>query len=175
MRYVKTILLVLLAVTFVSTAGMAWADEPSPEQFFGTYKGSGVTQTPNAGVLGFRDRDLDVEIGPDEGGFFIAWTTVFRDWGKEPKRKSARISFDPSPRPGIYLERSAAQRVGWGLRWASFGENTLTVRSLLIQDDGSYVVQTYNRMFSDDGMFLHFISDEDGQTIRMVTGRLTKE
>lgn len=89
------------------------------------------------------------------------------------RRHEARVVFDPSDRPEIYLARGAT--ASGGMAWASINDRTLTVRSLWILDNGSYALQTYHRTASDDTMFLHFISDRDGQTIRMVTANLKKE
>ena len=116
------------------------------------------------------------EIGPEGEGFFVAWTTVFRDIfsDDEPRRNSARVAFVPSGRPGLYLATDAAQGLADGLSWASITGNRLSVRLLAIEDDGSYVVQTYHRSLSDAGLFLFFVSDVDGQTIRMVNAHLKK-
>ena len=100
---------------------------------------------------------------------------IRKAWDDKIKRNSARISFVPSDRPGIYVEQGAEQRMGQGMSWASIQGSTLTVREAAIRDDGTYVVQSYHRTLTDRGMFLHFTSDEDGQTIRMVTATLTKE
>jgi len=48
------------------------------------------------------------------------------------------------------------------------------MHSLVVLDDGSYVMQTYNRTLSDMGMELEFISVQNGETVRRVEGRLTK-
>jgi hypothetical protein len=166
----------MLAVVLTLGVGLAQAEDLSPEAFYGHYKGSGSSRDPNISYYELTLRDLDVQIGPEENGFFVAWTTVIRDyWEKESRRRSDRVSFVPSGRDGIYMERSAADRVTEGLTWAAIKGDTLTIRVVAIMDDGSYAVQTYHRMLTKEGMLLHFLSDRDGQTIRMVTARLTKE
>jgi hypothetical protein len=52
---------------------------------------------------------------------------------------------------------------------------TLVLHSLVILDNGDYVMQTYNRTLSDMGMALEFISIQNGETTRKVEGRLTKQ
>jgi hypothetical protein len=152
---------------------VAPAHAGSPEAFYGHYEGSGTSRDPNVTFFELTQRDLDVRIGPDGAGFFVEWTTVIRDSvDAEVRRREARVAFDPSDRPGIYLARDAAN--AQGMAWASINDRTMTVRSLRILKNGSYAVQTYHRTITDDEMFLHFISDEDGQTIRMVTARLKK-
>ena len=164
-------------VTVLGFATVAQADEPTtPEPLFGRYQGIGITQDPRATFYGFEDRDLDVEIGPEYGGFFVSWTTVLRPFGnKEVERKSTRISFEPSARMGIYTERAGAMRSEDGLSWATISGGILTVRLLRILDDGSYEVQSYERSLTKDGLFLFFRSDRDGAVIRIVTSSLHKQ
>jgi hypothetical protein len=158
------------------TAHVGYAEDLSPQAFFGNYKGSGSSHGPALSHFGFGDRDLDVVIGPEGDGFFVAWTTVIREaWEDAVRRNSARISFVPSDRPGIYIEQEAARRIGHGLSWAVIQGSTLTVRALAVRDDGTYAVQTYHRTLTEKGMFLHFISDQDGQSIRTVTANLAKD
>lgn len=151
------------------------ADDPSPDAFYGRYEGVGVTRDPNVEYFEFGLRDLDVEIGADGAGFYVQWTTVIHDLGADgPRRKSARVGFDPTDRPGIYLARDAAAGVAHGLGWAAIDGATLSVRLLAIRDDGGYDIQTYHRTLEDSVMWLQFISDNDGQTIRTVNARLEK-
>jgi hypothetical protein len=173
---IRLLSIAVLAVALALGVGLAQAaDDLSPEDFFGHYKGSGASRGPNVTYYELTLRDLDVQIGPEDNGFYVAWTTVIRDyWEKESRRRSARVTFEPSGRAGIYMERAAADRVTEGLTWAAITGDTLTVRVLAIVDDGSYAVQTYHRMLTEKGMFLHFLSDRDGRTIRMVSAQLTK-
>lgn len=93
-------------------------------------------------------------------------------------RSSARARALPSSQAAgrdSNMEAAAAQRFEQGLSWAAIVGDTLTVRELAILDDGSYAIQTYHRSLREDGMFLHFVSDRDGQSIRTVTAQLTKE
>ena len=166
----------VVLVASLGLTSIARADDATgPEAFYGRYQGTGVTQDPNATFYGFESRDLDVEIGAEEGGFFVAWTTVIRPLtSKDIERKSTRVSFEPSGRPGIYIERSAAAHREDGLSWASISGKTLSVRLLTILDDGSYEVQSYERSMNKDGLFLFFRSDRDGAVIRIVTAGLHK-
>ena len=166
----------MVLVAALGLASTARADQAAnPEAFFGRYQGTGITHDPNAILFGFDNRDLDVEIGPAEGGFFVAWTTVMQTRGdKGAKRKSTRITFEPSGRPGIYRERAATPTAD-GFSWASIADRTLTVRLVTILDDGSYEVQSYERSLNEDGLFLFFRSDRDGAVIKVVTARLRKQ
>ncbi|MFQ5972067.1 MAG: hypothetical protein ACE5Q3_07005 [Alphaproteobacteria bacterium] len=154
----------------------ALADEPST--FFGRYSGTGITQTPDASFFGLVPRDLDVQIGPEGDGFFVEWTTVIRDLAEpEPRRRTSRVSFTPTERPGFYKESRAGEPVTDGaLRWAAIAGRTLIVNVVAILDDGGYGVQTYERTIRDsDEMILRFTSNRNGQAERIVTARLKRD
>lgn len=174
-RMLRYALCVMIAFAALGWGTLAMAAGAGPEAFYGRYQGSGVTQSPNLAFLGLDTRDLDVQIGPDGNGFFVEWTTVIRDVAdRETRRNAARISFEPSGRPGIYLERAAASRVADGLSWATVQDGSLIIRVLAILDNGAYDIQTYERSLTEKGMFLYFRSDRDGQTVRFVTASLKK-
>lgn len=161
-----------LGATFLSAS--AQAESLQIEAFYGRYVGAGFT-FGDTGYYELQNRDMDVEIGPDNNGFFVAWTTVFRRPGeKDATHKATRISFIPSGRPGIYIERATEGRVGEGLDWATVNGQTLTVHALSIEPDGSYVVQSYDRILFEKGMMMQFRSDRDGETSRLISGKLTK-
>ena len=165
-------MIVLVAALGLGSA--AKADQAStPDAFYGHYQGTGITHDPNAALFGLGARDLDVEIGPAEGGgFFVSWTTVMQSTGdKGAKTKSRKVVFVPSDRPGIYAGTPAATD---GMSWASIGDGAMTVRLLQILDNGTYEVQTYQRSLTDDGMFVFFRSDLDGAVMKVVTAQLRK-
>jgi hypothetical protein len=165
---------VTLAVGVMFLSASTQAKDLPVEAFYGRYVGAGFT-FGDTGYYELEKRDLDVEIGPEKNGFFVAWTTVLRHPGEmRDRRKSARISFIPSRRQGIYMERSAEDRVGEGLIWATVTGSMLTVRALSIEPNGSYVVQTYYRILFEKGMMLQYRSDRDGDTLRLISGKLTK-
>ena len=169
---------IAVLVTALQIAGHAQAADqaPGPEAFYGRYHGTGLARDPNIMAFGFEKRDFDVEIGAAEGGFFVAWTTVMQPpTGKETKRKSTRIDFVPSGRPGIYIDHAAATGIADGLSWASISGRALTVRVLTILEDGAYQVQSYQRSLSKDGLYLVFRSDGDGAIIRIVTADLQQQ
>jgi hypothetical protein len=168
---------VVMLVAVLGLAGIARADSSTvgPEAFYGRYQGSGVGQDPNAALYGFEDRDLDVEIGPADKGFFVAWTTVTRSaTGKQPSRNSARVTFEQSPRPGIYAGHWAPDSAK-GIAWAAIDGKVLKIRLLTILDDGSYEMQSYDRTLQPDGLSLFFRSDRDGGSIKVVTATLKRQ
>ncbi|MBV8654322.1 MAG: hypothetical protein JO255_22870, partial [Alphaproteobacteria bacterium] len=160
--------IVALVLALGLTGSVRAADQPpGPEAFYGRYQGTGLAQDPNAMAFGFDQRDFDVEIGAAKGGFFITWTTVIQSpAGKAIKRKTSRVVFKPSGRPGLYIDVAAAAGIQDGVSWASISGNALTVRVLAILDDGTYQVQTYERSLTKDGLYLVFRDDSDGGVIR---------
>jgi len=167
----------IVLVAALGLGSVAKADQASaPDAFYGRFQGTGFTHDSNAALFGLGARDLDVEIGPAEGGgFFVSWTTVMQSPGdKGSKTKSSKVVFVPSGRPGIYTGRSEGTAANEGMSWASIGDRAMTVRLLHILDDGSYEVQTYQRSLTDDGMFVFFRSDLDGAVMKVVTAQLHK-
>ena len=167
----------IVLVAALGLGSVAKADQAStPDAFYGRFQGTGFTHDPNAALFGLGARDLDVEIGPaDGGGFFVSWTTVMQSGGdKGAKTKSSKVVFVPSGRPGIYTGRSEGTAANEGMSWASIGDGAMTVRLLRILDDGTYEIQTYQRSLNDDGMFVFFRSDLDGAVMKVVTAQLHK-
>ena len=173
----KTASWVIVLLVGLGLAGVARADQAStPDAFYGHYQGAGYTHDPNAALFGFGARDLDVEIGPAEGGFFVSWTTIMQVPGdRGSKSKSSKVTFTPSGRPGLYIGKSDGMQAGDGMSWASIGDRVLTVRLMQILDDGTYEIQTYQRSLTDDGLFVFFRSDLDGAVMKVVTAQLRKQ
>ena len=162
-----TVMLVTaLGLTSIARA----ADAIGPEAFYGRYQGTAIAHDPRAMAFGFDQRDFDVEIGAANGGFLVAWTTVMHATrGKEIKRNDARIVFEPSGRPGIYIQQASPSARSRGLSWASISGRALTVRVVAILDDGTYEVQTYERTLAKDGLQLLFRSDRNGTIIKLAS------
>jgi hypothetical protein len=169
---------IVALVVALGLGGIARAADqtPGPEAFYGRYQGTGLAQDPSVMAFGFDKRDFDVEIGAATGGFFVAWTTVMQSpAGKAIKRKTSRIVFKPSGRPGLYIDVAAAAGIEDGVSWAAISGRALTVRVLTILDDGTYQVQTYQRSLNKDGLYLVFRSDSDGALIRIVNAYLQRQ
>lgn len=168
---------IVVLVMALGLTSVARAEEATgPEAFYGRYQGTGMARDPNVMAFGFDKRDFDMEIGAAQGGFFVAWTTVMQSvTGKEIKRKSTRVTFEPSGRPGIYIERAAAAGIANGFSWASISGRALTVRLLTILDDGTYEMQSYQRFLNKEGLYVVFRSDRDGALIKIVTAYLQKQ
>jgi hypothetical protein len=160
-------LVTALGLTTIARA----ADATGPEAFYGRYQGTAIAHDPRAMAFGFDRRDFDVEIGAAaNGGFFVDWTTVMHATrGKEIKRNNARTVFEPSARPGIYIQQASGSERASGLSWASISGRALTVRVVAILDDGTYEVQTYERTLAKDGLQLLFRSDRNGTIIKLAS------
>jgi hypothetical protein len=119
-------------------------------------------------------------VRPEGAGISIAWTTVLRQGGDPDnpnvRRKSNSVNFVPSELSGVYRAIDSGDALArQPVAWAYVNGYTLTMHSLVVLDGGDYVMQTYNRTLSDMGMALEFISVQNGQTVRRVEGRLTKQ
>ncbi len=146
------------------------------EAFAGQFVGTGIAENERSGNLALTLRDLDVRIAPEDGGFALSWTTVVRaDDGSDVKRKAGAIYFVPTDQAGVF--RAAIDMdplAGLPFVWARIRGQTLTVHSLLVDNDGSYEIQTYDRTLTRAGMDLKFTRVRDGTPMRTVTGKLAK-
>jgi hypothetical protein len=170
-----------LGLAAVVAGGAAEAAQDLPiTAFAGRYVGTGVARNDLSEYFALTVRDLDVTIRPRGQGFALSWTTVLREGGDpdnpKVKRKSTALTFVPAGRPGVFRSATQADPMsGRPYAWARIKGNTLTVHSLTITADGSYLIQTYDRTLTGFGMELKFTRVRDGETTRSVTGKLTKE
>lgn len=172
--------LAALLILLLGQPGRAAAGDLSIEAFYGNFAGSGIARSDDSDYFGLTVRDFDVTIRPAPNGLSISWTTVIRQGGDpatpDIRRKADSLVFMSTDRAGVYRAANAGDPLsGAPFAWARLADQTLTVHSLAVLDDGGYVMQTYNRTVNDLGMALEFISVRDGETARRVTGRLTKQ
>ncbi len=160
--------------------GAQAAEQLSIEAFYGNFKGSGIARSDASDYFGLTLRDIDVTVRPEGDGISIAWTTVLRQGGDPDnpnvRRKSNSVNFVPSELSSVYRAIDSGDALArQPVAWAYVNGYTLTMHSLVVLDGGDYVMKTYNRTLSDMGMALEFISVQNGQTVRRVEGRLTKQ
>lgn len=157
---------------------MAQAQNLPVDAFYGHYQGSGIAENEDSLYFGVTVRDLDVRIGPEADGFYVEWTSVIRGGGDpnnpDIRKRSARVAFSPSERPNVFVSKTATNPMKDGLIWARVLDQTLTVNVMRVSDNGSYIVQTYNRTLSGTGMTLNFVNTADGEPLRQVEARLVK-
>ena len=166
-----------LFALFVSMTTAAAADLPI-DAFYGRYQGSGIAENRDSLYFGVTVRDLDVVIGSESKGFFVEWTSVIRSGGDpanpDIKRRTQRMSFVPAPSGKMYIAEGAQSPTEGGYVWARIADQTLTVNVMLVLEDGSYAVQTYNRTLTGTGMSLKFVNVTNGEATREVSARLVK-
>ncbi|BDW89030.1 hypothetical protein [Thalassospira tepidiphila] len=169
--------LLCLSVITVSQARAA-----SIEPFVGSYHGTTIEHAENE----LQARDLDVVIKETERGFIVDWSTVIHKPDGREKTVSLDVEFYATERADIY---GSAMRSGlFGKRipndplkgepffWARIVDKTLTIHALYINDEGGYEMQVYKRTLDDDGnLDLIFRRFRDGEQIRDVTGKLTRQ
>lgn len=171
-------LIVGIALLMLAAPHSAQAETLPIDAFYGHYQGSGIAENEDSLYFGVTVRDLDVRIGPEAEGFFVEWTSVIRGGGDpndpDVRKRSARVVFSPSSRANVFTSKTATDPMGNGLVWARILDQTLTVNVMRVTDNGSYVVQTYNRTLSGTGMTLNFVNTADGEPLRQVEARLVK-
>jgi len=155
------------------------------EDFFGAYKGVSVTKGP----IGFEARYLDLVIkekekGEKKEGFIIEWETGIPRADGTYKYKSFKIHFLPTQRDNVY--RSAMRRDMFGNQvpldplkgepffWSTLKGDQLTVYGIIINEDGSYELQAYERTLTEKGLDLRFYRVREGERTQVVDGSLKR-
>ena len=150
----------------------------------GAFVGSYVGETDGTLDGETAPRDLSTTIALTEDGFSVTWTSVvYRRDGRRTE-KTYTIEFLPSQRDGIY---GSAMKVnvfgkqvpldplqGEPFVWARLEDDTLSVFSLIITEDGEYHLQEYHRTLADGGLELLFRRLTRGEQQREVRAYLEK-
>lgn len=174
---------ILLALLALSVAFAVMTNQARAEfaDFFGEYSGSAeVTEADGTTI----PRDMSVEISSTDEGFRVQWTSVtYRSSGKVSE-KSYEIEFVASDRENVF---AAAQRKnvfghevqldpmkGEPYVWSRVVDDTLTVYSLFVDEDGGYILQQYDRSLAEGGLLLRFQVIRDGETQRAVETFLSR-
>ncbi|PPR56959.1 MAG: hypothetical protein CFH10_02240 [Alphaproteobacteria bacterium MarineAlpha4_Bin2] len=168
-----------LALLAAVVATNAVAQDLPIGAFFGSFKGSGVAENKDSVYFGVTVRDLDVTIAPTKNGFRVNWTTVIRKGGHpnnpRVRRKEQSAVFVPTGKPGVYYAVDLADPLQGGKYvWSRIAKQTLYVYALLIDDQGRYDMQIYERTLRASGMDFLFRRVFDGEPVRTVKGKLIK-
>ena len=170
----------LLLLLGVCGATPAPSGTISIEPFFGEFRGKTISEDDGETTT----RDLGVSIEPDGEYFKITWSTATRRDDGELRHKSYSISFASTRRPDVY--RSAMRTDMFGNRvpmdplsgdpfvWCRIAGRTLTVYALLINDDGRYDLQIYDRTLVDKGLDLKFTRLREGHPPKVLTAFLER-
>ncbi len=155
------------------------ADQLTPAAFYGTWSGGGVSENKDSIYFHMTARDIDVKVEPVGQGFKIAWTTVIRRGGNPEKPNVRKVqterTFVPTRELRVWRCTDSGDPLqGKELCWARVHERTLSVRQMVLLDDGVYEIQQYDRTLGATGMQLNYTLLRDGGTVRTVSGRLVK-
>jgi len=180
---IRTILprLVLVALLLGTPASAIAENSAKLQDFFGNYVGQSISLADQ----GLNERDLAVTIKPyQDQGFTLDWTTITKRTDGTAKHQTYSVAFEPTPRQGIF--RAAQRRNMFGhfvpldpmagepYLWAHLGDSELTVQALLINDDGGYEIQTYERRLAPHGLDLTFSRVRDGKVLKTIDAVLRR-
>jgi len=148
--------------------------------FFGVFAGSGVAESDDDPAFRTAVRESTVEIRPAEGnGFSVAWSTTSRAGNpSQPKvkTKTTEAVFKSTARVGVFESvKQGSPAAGGDYIWARLFGQTLTVYALTTGEDGRYEMQKWDRTLQGTGMALVYTRLRDGEQVRIVKARLTKE
>jgi hypothetical protein len=123
-----------------------------------------------------QDRDADVDLRVEPGGFLLRWTTIIHAGQGVLRHRIAEIHFVSGPAPGQFQTADPlVPFTGRPMAWAYVQGQTLVVHVMSVLADGSYELQTYERTLTGNEMKLHFSRTSSGDPELVVSGRLTRQ
>ena len=175
----RSAVLVVAALVAFSSAAEAQKRTLTIAHFYGTFSGGGVAENEDSLYFAVTARDFDVVIAPAGKGFKVTWTSVIRGGGdvEKPKvrKKSTTRTFVPGARRGVFNGTSSGDPLsGKEVSWARIKQNALIIYLMVIDKNGAYQLQRYERKLVGTGMELTFTRLKDGEQVRTVKGRLIK-
>ncbi|MDH3282499.1 MAG: hypothetical protein OEQ18_15410 [Gammaproteobacteria bacterium] len=150
------------------------------DPFIGRYEGQAKFLDAGAEV----ERDLSVDISKTKEGFNLTWKAVTLKANGELKTKEYSIDFVVTRRPNVFT--SAMKKNVFGGRepldpmqgepyvWGRITGDTLTIFALLINDDGGYELQVYDRTLVAEGLDLEYSRIRDGQHLKTIHTQLSR-
>ena len=148
--------------------------------FLGTF--TGTTKMSSDGTE--ADRDMSVTISDAKSGFTLSWTSIIHKSDGRVKENKYTITFTPSQRDGIFASAMKTNVFGKAVPldplkgdpyvWARVTSDTMTVFSLLIDEEGNYIVQEYHRTLAEGGLNLEYRRFRDGSALKAVNAFLAK-
>lgn len=172
---VKWLLVILTSLFFSQNISAA-----SFDAFVGKYTGSATQLVEGEMKL----RDMNVSISPTKKGFQVIWASTAKKNDGRLKKRQYTINFVESERPDIF---ASAMRVnifggtealdpmqGDPFVWARIHDNVLTIYALIILENGSYEMQTYDRKLVDEGLELIFRRHRDGVELKKIHALLKR-
>lgn len=178
------------AALFLACAGLGLAGDEAQaqsgrkiEDFYGHFAGQGLTSSGPGEDYTQDDRASDVVIKQEAMGFSINWTTLQVkpvQTALDPNESSIKAAvqtFVPSPKPGVWYEQANGNITdGKNFAWARIDGDSLVVTNVLLADDGSYDVTSYERTLVDaNHMKLRFTRFHNGDITRRVKAELERQ
>lgn len=150
------------------------------QDFFGTFEGSANVEEGGTE----ENRDMSVTISKTSKGFEVDWTsTIYKTDGRK-KENQYKIQFTPTQRAGIYASAMKSNVFGKAVPldplkgdpyvWSRLSGDTFSLFSLLIDEDGNYMVQEYHRTLAEGGLDLEYKRFRDGVALKSVDAFLKK-
>ena len=179
MTYLKFSLKIVAAVFLLLFTAVSWAAEF--DRFVGVYSGS--AQVESNGET--SQRDMSVNIEAIDSGFRVNWKSISHKPDGRIKEKEYTISFRPTRRDGIYSSAMGVNLFGNPVPldpmkgdpyvWGRIIGDTLTVFSLLIDQNGGYEMQEYNRTVTEGGLDLEYERIRNGEKLKSISVFLKKK
>jgi len=170
--------------TLVGAAALMLASQVQADvsRFVGNYTGEAGIISSDGTV---RPRDMSVEITETKQGFRVTWTSITYRADGTSKTKTYTIDFQPSQREGIYAAAQERNVFGHEVQldpmkgepyvWGRIIDDTLSVFSMFVSDDGGYEIQQFDRTLADGGLELDYQAVVNGMVQRSVSTFLTKD
>jgi len=161
-------------------AAPAFAADPLPKNFYGSFSGTGLAETrPDGKPVKVQPRDFDVTISEKGDGFVVAWKTTeytIKPGTSKIEKEKTSINFIPASRPGFYKTDLAPDvHNGEPLYWALVTGDTLLVYRMVVYGDAKFEIAAWTRSIMKDGkMKLEFNRYGNGTTPRTVKGVLSR-
>ena len=188
MRY-PGVLRPLVLIGVILAASPAFGQEALPASFDGDWQGKELTVDEGNADLKATAEDLNVQIVPDDSGFWMHWTALSRDGtGGALARQPVEARFEPSDRPGVFVFDSEQSSLllslfgdpatnnpleGEPLLWARLEGDTLSVYGLAINPDGSFDLYQHVRTVTGDTMTARHTHRTEGDVV-VLEGRLAR-
>ena len=151
------------------------------DQFLGEY--AGHAEVENNGKI--SPRDMSVELEKNKKGFSLTWKSIIHKEDGRLKEKEYSINFLPTKRGGIYSSAMATNVFGNAVPldpmkgdpyvWSRITGNVFTVFSLLIDEQGGYEMQQYNRTRVEGGLELEYLRIRNGEQLKSIKAFLEKK
>ena len=176
---IRFVILIQGMLILAFAAQMARADIGA---FVGSFTGSSEMQRTDGSN---EMRGLSVRISENRKSFNVEWTTIAYKSDGRTKETSYDIEFIDSDRAGVIAAAQKKNVFGHEVQldpmkgepyvWARIVENTLTVYSLFVADDGGYEIQQFDRTLAEGGLYLEFHRLRNGVEQAKISAFLKRE